>query len=224
MIPDSKLVTLHMPQSVFGESYRALRTNLDYIRIAHQFKTLMITSAVMQSGKSLTIANLGIAMAQAQIRTIIVDADLRRPSQHKIFGVNNLYGLTTAITREDQVSNLYHTGPVEGLYILTSGPLPPSPSELLGSHNFSSLLNQLTSRFDIVLIDAPPVLGLSDSIILGHQSGAVLYLIKPRFNSRRADKKAIELLSQVGSHIVGVVLNQISDPSHSSLTPNYIYS
>ncbi len=208
---DPKLVTQSESSTAWSEAYRSLRTNIEYIQVLHNLRTILVTSAVPEAGKSLTAANLGVVMAQAGIRTVIVDADLRRPAQHKLFGLTNTKGFTTTLAKDLAPDVCTQASPVVHLDVLTSGPLPPNPADLLSSNACVHLLAHLKAQYDMVLIDAPPVLGLSDAPILGRSVDGVLYVIKSRFNSRRADQKALQQLKQTGSQIIGAVLNQIQD-------------
>ncbi len=211
---DPKLVSLSARSTVWSEAYRGLRTSIEYVQILRNLHTVLVTSAVRESGKSLTAANLAVVMAQAGNRTLVVDADLRRPAQHKIFGLPNLQGYTTVITKGLSLTSCLQAGPVEHLSVLTSGPLPRNPADLLGSEASMYVLGTLKDQFDMTLIDAPPVLGLADALTLGGHTDGVLYIIKSRFNSRRLDLKALQQLRQTGSQVIGAVLNQAKDFDH----------
>lgn len=211
MNPDPKLISQDDPSTAWNEAYRGVRTNLEYVKAVDNLRTLLVTSAVPEAGKSLTVANLALVMAQSGTRTVVVDADLRRPAQHKIFGLPNLQGYTTVIAKGLQVLSVLQEGPVEHLSVLTSGPLPPNPADLLESAVCVELLQSLREHFEWVLVDGPPVLGLADATILGRQMDGVLYVIKSGFKSRRADQKALQQLRQTGSRVIGAVLNQVKD-------------
>ncbi len=208
---DPKLISHDEPSTAWNEAYRGIRTNIEYVKAVHDLRTLLVTSAIPEAGKSLTVANLATVMAQSGSRTVVVDADLRRPAQHKIFRLPNLQGYTTVIAKGLNILSVLHKGPVDHLSVLTSGPLPPNPADLLESTTCVELLQTLRQHFDWVLVDAPPVLGLADAAILGRQMDGVLYVIKSGFKSRRADQKALQLLRQTGSRVIGVVLNQVKD-------------
>jgi non-specific protein-tyrosine kinase len=162
-----KLISSHNPFTPVSESYRMLRTNLQFTTIDQSTQSIMVTSPNPGEGKSITTANLGVIMAQANLRTIIVDADLRRPIMHKIFQLSNLEGVTDLIRAPevDLTNHLKDTG-VENLRVITSGSLPPNPSEMLGSQRMTELLQQLKEMADIVILDSPPTLPVTDAVVL----------------------------------------------------------
>ena len=177
------LVTLQDPRSPIAEAYRGLRTNLTFSSLDRPLRTMLITSAGPEEGKSTVLANLAVTEAQAGRRVIIVDADLRRPRQHELFGISNATGLTTALADEKGLQNLslqatvLQATEVPGLRVLTSGPLPPNPTELLASQRMAALLTALSALSDLVLFDAPPVVVVTDAAILASQVDGVLLVV-----------------------------------------------
>jgi non-specific protein-tyrosine kinase len=165
----------------------------------------------------MTAANLAIAMAQAELKTIIVDADLRRPTMHKIFGVPNLGGLTDLLrSRELEFgSQMKNTG-IEHLQVLTSGPLPPNPAELLSSQRMAQLVQRLEEMADVVIFDSPPVLAVIDAAVLSKRASGVMLVIQAGHTRRDAARQAIKRLEQVGTNILGAVLNQVSHRGRDS--------
>lgn len=214
------LVTMTQPRSAAAEQYRSLRTSLEFLGVGQPLRKVLVTSAVPESGKSLTAANLALSLAQSGKLTLLVDADLRRPSQHHLFGLPNLSGLTTAVARGESVSGLMSPGPISNLKILTSGPIPPNPSEILGSEPMRQLLDQLSQEADMVIVDSPPVVGFTDAVILSDRNDGVVYVVRSGFNSRKMDQKALELLHQVNARILGVVLNGVREQDE---TLSYAY-
>ena len=168
----SELITVSEPRSPISEAYRTLRTNLDFASLDQALKTLVVTSAGVGEGKSTTLANLAVVSAQAGRKVVLVDADLRRPTLHQVFDLGNQTGLTTAMMDETALASppLQDSG-VEGLSVLTSGPLPPNPSELLGSQRMGEIIDVLLERADIVLFDAPPVIAVTDAQVLAGLAG-----------------------------------------------------
>ncbi len=212
---DIELIVQQEIQSPAKEAYRVLRTNLQFAAVDSPIKTLMITSPGPGEGKSTTVANLAIAYAQAGKRVIIVDADLHRPRQHAIFGQANNIGLTTALLQEHPtIESLLKMTEVLSLALLTSGPLPPNSSELLGTERMKQLLNLLANAADIVLLDSPPVTLLSDAAILSTLTDGVLLVIESGKTDREVAQRAIEALRQVNARTVGIVLNRL--PSKGS--------
>ncbi|HCF92561.1 MAG TPA: capsular biosynthesis protein, partial [Firmicutes bacterium] len=165
-----RLITHLSPRSAVSEAYRTLRTNIQFGALDRAVKTIMATSAGPGEGKSTTIANLAIAFAQAGHRCLLIDADLRRPVLHKVFGVDQRRGLSAVLVGKVEVAAAIHSvTAVPGLQVLPSGPLPPNPAEMLGSKQWQGLLHGLRESFDFVLIDAPPVIAVADASVLAPQ-------------------------------------------------------
>lgn len=199
------LITLTEPRSPVSEAYRTLRTNLSFYSVDHPIRTLVVTSPAAGAGKSTTVANLAVTMAQSGRRTLLVDCDLRRPRLHELFGLENNVGLTDAIMEADAAPALQETG-VENLWLLSGGPKPPNPADLLGSQQTDRLLARLRELADIVLFDAPPVLGLTDAVVLGAKVDGVLLVIKAGQTRREQAEQAKELLEKARVRIVGATL------------------
>jgi capsular exopolysaccharide synthesis family protein len=212
------LVTLTNPRSPVSEAYRTLRTNLEFSSLDKPIKTMVVTSPGLGEGKSTTLANLAVTLAQAEKEVILVDCDLRRPSQHEIFGLSNGVGLTTMVVDDGAMREppLLDTG-VAGLRLLTSGPLPPNPSELVGSRRMGEIISVLAERSDIALFDAPPIVAVTDAAVLASRVDGVLLVIKAGATKRDHAQKAKALLDKVNAHLLGVVLNNIKmDTSYYS--------
>ena len=219
------LVTLQDPRSPIAEAYRGLRTNLTFSSLDRPLRTMLITSAGPEEGKSTVLANLAVTEAQAGRRVIIVDADLRRPRQHELFGISNATGLTTALADEKGLQNLslqatvLQATEVPGLRVLTSGPLQPNPTELLASQRMAALLTALSALSDLVLFDAPPVVVVTDAAILASQVDGVLLVVNANGTRREHAQRAQQLLAKVNARIVGSVLNNAAPDR--SLRPYY---
>jgi capsular exopolysaccharide synthesis family protein len=214
----SSLVTVTAPRSPVSEAYRTLRTNLEFSSLDEPLKTLVVTSPGPEEGKSTTLANLAVTLAQAEKQVILVDCDLRRPSQHEIFGQSNDVGLTTMVVDEKVMSQppLLETG-VPGLLLLPSGPLPPNPSELVGSRRMQEIIAKLSERADMVLFDAPPIIAVTDAAVLASRVDGVLLVVKAGGTKRDHAQKAKALLEKVNAHLVGAVLNNVKmDTSYYS--------
>jgi capsular exopolysaccharide synthesis family protein len=202
------LITVTDPRSPAVEAYRTLRTNLTFAALDKPIETLVITSAAPGAGKSIVLANLAVTMAQGEHRTIMVDADLRRPELHSIFGVANERGLTTMFVEEAALDNppLVDVG-VGNLWLLPSGPLPPNPADLLGSRRMEQAIAALKARADVILFDAPPVIAVTDATVLGTKVDGVLLVVSAGRTRREHALRARELLERVHVRIVGAVLN-----------------
>lgn len=206
----NELAALTEGQSAGREAYRVLRTNLQFAAVERPLRTLMVTSPGPSEGKSLTVANLAVALAQADRRVILLDTDLHKPRLHRLFGLRNNVGVTTALLEENPVADgLLQATTVPGLSVLTSGPLPPNPAELLGSARMRQLLGQLAAQADIVLLDSPPAVALSDAAILSTQCDGVLLVFDAGATRREVARRAIEALRRVNARIVGAVLNRM---------------
>lgn len=207
---ESELVMLGGGPSAAMEAYRLLRTNLQFAAVDRPLRTLLVTSPAPSEGKSLTVANLALAMAQGGRRVVVVDADLHRPRQHRLFSLPNSGGLTSALLEEHAVlDGLLQQTAVPGLRVLTSGPLPPNPVELLGSARMRDLLAELAAQADVVILDSPPTTAVSDATILSTETDGVLLLLHSGRTRRDPAKRAVENLRQVKARIVGAVLNRV---------------
>lgn len=201
------LIALRDPRSPAAEAYRTLRTNIQFSSLDRPLKTLLATSTAPNEGKSTTIANLAVTMAQAEQRVILVDCDLRRPSLHTLFGVSNESGVTSALLDQADAPLPLLGTEVPGLSLLPSGPLPPRPADLLGSRRMEALIVRLRESADIVLFDTPPVIAVTDAAVLATRvDGAILVLQAGKTRRDRA-REARNLLEKVKAHVVGVVLN-----------------
>jgi len=205
-----QLLTQREPRSAFSESFRTLRTNLQFSGFDRPLRTILVTGPQPTERKSTVVANLGVVLAQAGRRVIVVDTDLRRPILHHIFGQNNDWGLTGALFGEGNRTDdgLLPTG-VENLSFLPSGPLPPNPSEILGSQRMGDFLAHLQEQADVILLDSPPLLTMADASILAARVDGVILVADAGRTRREALKKAAEALRRIGAHVLGVALNRV---------------
>jgi succinoglycan biosynthesis transport protein ExoP len=217
-----KLVTARQPRSPVAAAYRVLRTNLQFSTVDRPLRTLMVTSPNPKEGKSLISANLAVVVAQSGKRVILVDADLWRPCQQHIFEMDNTEGLTSALLSDDaSVASVLRPGPVENLSILLSGPMPPNPSDLLGSRRMGDLIEALQRQTDIVIFDSPPVMADADATILAARVDGVLLIVDSGSTRRGPTQHSKETLEAVGARLMGVVLNRLSGGERSDY---YYYS
>jgi capsular exopolysaccharide synthesis family protein len=207
----NSLITLSNPRSPIAEAYRTLRTNLDFSSLDQPLASMVVTSAGPEEGKSTTLANLAVTTAQAGRRVILVDCDLRRPRLHELFGVGNDQGLTTMVVNEAAMKQppLQETG-VTGLQLLTSGPLPPNPAEILGSRRMAEVIELLTGQADVVFFDAPPVIAVTDAAVLASRVDGVLLVISAGSTKREYVRQAQTLLQKVNARVVGTVLTNVA--------------
>ncbi len=205
-----QLVTIHNPRSPISEAFRTLRTNLEFTSLDKPIRAMVVTSAAPEEGKSTTLANLAVAMAQAGKKVILVDCDLRRPSLHTIFGARNTPGLSDMM-RDDalMVKPPLQDTAVANLRLLPSGTIPPNPAELLAARRMSDVIAALQQLADVVLFDAPPVIAVTDAAVLASKVDAVLLVINAGKTKREHAKKAKALLEKVNARLIGAVLNNV---------------
>ncbi|MGM0214829.1 CpsD/CapB family tyrosine-protein kinase [Enterococcus sp. AZ109] len=194
--------------STTTEQYRTIRTNINFSSADKAIKTLVITSSGPDEGKSTTAANLAIVFAKAGSKVLLVDADLRKPSIAISFGLSNVNGLSNLLTnREAAIDDYYQTSEIENLYVMTSGPKPPNPSELLGSQRMIDLMRFMEEEFDVILYDMPPVAAVTDAQILAAHTDGTLLVVRERKTKKQEVIKAKELLTRAKANILGVVYN-----------------
>ncbi len=204
-----KLVALHHKTSPTSEAFRMLRANLDFSALDKPLQTLLITSSGAGEGKTTLISNLAVVMAQNGRRVILVDADLRKPMIHNSFTLHNDYGLTSVIRHDRTLKEALQPTEQENLSILTSGPIPPNPAELLGSQRMEALVDDLRNEADVVLFDSPPVLAVVDANLLTRLSDATLLVVLSGSTRSRMLLRTRNQLAQVSANLVGTVVNQV---------------
>ncbi len=195
------------------ESYRSLRTNINFAAVGANLRTMVVTSSVPAEGKSTTVANLAMSMAMEDKRVIIVDADLRRPSQHKLFKVDSSPGLTDILLGTHRIDQVLRPTGVPNVQLLPAGTPPPNPAELLGSREMQRLIDQLKEISDLILFDSPPTLAVADSVVLSSRVDGVLLVIAFGETKKANTRKAQELLARANAHVLGTVLNRMEGPS-----------
>ncbi len=221
--PGDRVVTHIRPRDPISEAYRVLRTNLSFSAIDKELQDLLITSSSPGEGKSTTVANLATVMAQTGKRVIVVDADLRRPVQHKVFALPNNQGLTTALLdQKTAVSSHIQSTPIRNLRVMTSGPIPPNPAELLNSQRMAQVLAELREEAEIIIYDTPPVLTVADASILSSQVDGCILIIETGKTRRDTFIQAAQRLHKTGSNLFGVVMNRLR-PGRSGYYYDYYY-
>ncbi len=222
--PDERMVSLKAPKSPGAEAYRVLRTNLQFSALDKPLATMLCTSAEPGEGKSTTVANLAFAMAQADKRVILVDADMRRPSQHKILKLPNNVGLSTALLDRGRDPAVYlQDTDTPNLRVMTTGPIPPNPAEMLNSARMHEMIELLKGEADVVLFDTPPVLAVADTSILASQVDGTLMVVWAGRTRGEMLAQATERLLSLGVTPLGVVLNKISQRKGSYYYNTYYY-
>ncbi|GFN23701.1 CpsD/CapB family tyrosine-protein kinase [Thermanaeromonas sp. C210] len=197
------------PKSPVSEAFRTLRTNIKYASVDRPLKSILFTSPAPSEGKSTVTANFALTLAQAGYKVLLVDCDMRKPVQHKIFSLKNHRGLTNILVEGKAVKELVNVVEPEGLELLTTGPIPPNPAELLGSARMASLLGELGQSYDMVILDTPPVIAVTDAVLLAPQVSGVVLVLKAGTTLVEMAREAKEQLERVNARILGVVLNGI---------------
>lgn len=214
------MVTIAQPRSPTSEAFRVLRTAVQFSAIDKNSKVLLVTSGSINEGKSTVSSNLAVVLAQAGHKVLLVDADLRLPSLHTVFGISNKRGLTSMLleyrsndTVDDELANLVlktiQETRVNGLEVMASGPLPPNPSELLGSKNMIQILKGLTELYDYVLLDSPPALSVTDAVVLGSLVDATLLVARSGKSRKDLVRQTANKFKEINARILGCVLNDL---------------
>lgn len=208
------MITDYDSHSPIAEAYRAVRTNLQFASAGNDIKFISFTSATPNEGKSTTVANLAITMAQDGKRVLLIDADMRKPVVHRRFGLPNK-GLSNYIAMKVSFDNIVQREVIPNLDILASGPVPPNPSELLGSERMKEFMAEIKEQYDYVFIDMPPVLAVTDAAILSSKVDRVVFVVKSGADSPDELKLAKTSLEQAGANIMGVILNAVPQKHHA---------
>lgn len=229
-IPASKdakhlpLVSAQHPQSMQAEAYRGLRTNLQFMGLTSESRSVLITSSLPGEGKTSSAINLAHVIAQAGNRVLLIDADLRRPSVAGYLGLEGDAGLTTVLIGEANIEDVAQPLETEGLEVLASGPIPPNPSELLGSKNMQDLLNDAMAKYDFVVVDTAPLLAVTDAVVLSHYVGGTVVVAQSQRVRKPQLGQALDKLEAVQARVLGIILNRVQSGSQGAYIYNYSYS
>nr|WP_191297031.1 CpsD/CapB family tyrosine-protein kinase [Paenibacillus sp. PL91] len=204
-----QIITLTNPRSPISESYRALRTNIEFSSIDEQLQVLMVSSAGPGEGKSTTITNLAVTFAQSEKKVVLIDADLRKPTAHHTFSISNRLGLSTVISQQCSLEEVIQVSDIPNLDVITSGAIPPNPAEMMNSKRMTAVIDRLREMYDIILIDTPPLLAVTDAQIVATKSDGVILVVDQGRVKREIAGKAVKNLESVNARILGVVLNNV---------------
>lgn len=204
------LVVINKPTAVVSEQFRTIRTNIQFSMVDEELGTLAITSAGPSSGKSIISANLAATFANDGKKVLLVDGDLRKPTVHKTFKVRNSDGLTSLLTeKESKLSDAIYRTHTEGLYILTSGAIPPNPAELLASKRMIELKKEMEELFDLVIFDLPPVLAVTDAQVMTSKVDGTIFVAPKGLVNKEQVFQARDLLNKVNANVLGAILNRV---------------
>lgn len=195
-------------RSPVSEQFRTLRTNIQFSAIDSSIRSLMVTSAGPGEGKSTTVANLAVVFAQQEKKVLLIDADMRKPTVHYTFQLHNHLGLTNVLTKQAPLSQALNKTEQDNLFVLTSGPIPPNPAELLGSKAMEEFLEAAYEEFDIILFDTPPIMAVTDGQILSNICDGTILVLSSGKTEVEAAVKSKELLLAANGKLLGAVLNQ----------------
>jgi capsular exopolysaccharide synthesis family protein len=212
------------PQSNAAEGFRTIRATISLTHKPDKFRVLAVTSTIPSEGKSLVASNLAIVTAQTGLKTLLIDADLRRPSVHKAYQLHSPIGLSSYLTEEaNDMGNIVHRTEVPNLDVVCCGPVPSTPSELIGSKRMQEFLQLVGGRYDRVLLDCPPISAVSDPLIISAMSDGVVFVTKFNKIRREHARKSVQRVQNAGIHILGVVLNDIDFEGKDSYYYSYYY-
>lgn len=215
------LITIADKTSPIAEQYRTIRTNIQFASADRKIQTIVVTSSGPSEGKSTTAANIAVVFANSGQRVLLVDADMRKPTVHKTFGLTNEVGLSKVLSSNNSVLEMAQPSMVDNLSILTSGPKPPNPSELLGSTRMNQVIEEARHLYDVIIFDMPPVVTVTDAQIMASKADGTLLVVRENVTRKDALTKAKDLLEMVQARVLGVVYNGTKDVKDQSY---YYYS
>ena len=212
------IISYNDPKSVISEQYRAIRTNIEYSNVDQNTKTILVTSSDKNEGKTTTVSNLAVSFANLNKKVLLIDCDLRNPSIHKMFRLNNIYGLTDILAKDRAVDKCIQKTELENLYVLTAGSTPPNPAEILSSEKMKNLIEDLKNIYDYIFIDTPPIGLVTDAGVLSSFTDGVVLVVKSESVEKKYLEETKKKLDAVDARILGAILN-----SYKSEQKDYNY-
>ena len=212
------IISYNNPKSVISEQYRTIRTNIEYSNVDQDKKTILVTSSDKNEGKTTTVSNLAVSFANLNKKILLIDCDLRNPSIHKMFRLNNIYGLTDILAKDRAVDKCIQETELENLYVLTAGATPPNPAEILSSEKMKNLIEDLKNIYDYIFIDTPPIGLVTDAGVLSSFIDGVVLVVKSESVEKKYLEETKKKLDAVDARILGAILN-----SYKSEQKDYNY-
>ena len=212
------IISYNDPKSVISEQYRAIRTNIEYSNVDQNTKTILVTSSDKNEGKTTTVSNLAVSFANLNKKILLIDCDLRNPSIHKMFRLNNIYGLTDILAKDRAADKCIQETELENLYVLTAGAIPPNPAEILSSEKMKNLIEDLKNIYDYIFIDTPPIGLVTDAGVLSSFTDGVVLVVKSESIEKKYLEETKKKLDAVDARILGAILN-----SYKSEQKDYNY-
>ena len=201
------IISYNDPKSVISEQYRAIRTNIEYSNVDQNTKTILVTSSDKNEGKTTTVSNLAVSFANLNKKVLLIDCDLRNASIHKMFKINNIYGLTDILAKDRAVDKCIQETELENLYVLTAGAIPPNPAEILSSEKMKNLIEDLKNIYDYIFIDTPPIGLVTDAGVLSSFIDGVVLVVKSESVEKKYLEETKKKLDAVDARILGAILN-----------------
>ncbi|WP_039043093.1 CpsD/CapB family tyrosine-protein kinase [Sporosarcina sp. ZBG7A] len=202
-----KLITVDNTKSIISEQYRTIRTNIHFSTADSELQSILLTSSSPSEGKSTSAANIAVVFAQEGRKVLLIDADMRKPTMHHTFHLNNGTGLSSVLTRQSVVADVIHDSGIVNLQVMPCGPIPPNPAELIGSKAMKALIEQLKQDFDLLVFDAPPLLSVADAQILSNECDGTILVVNTGSTEKDSAVKAKETLLSANARILGVLMN-----------------
>ena len=212
------IISYNDPKSVISEQYRAIRTNIEYSNVDQNTKTILVTSSDKNEGKTTTVSNLAVSFANLNKKVLLIDCDLRNASIHKMFRLNNIYGLTDILAKDRAVDKCIQETELKNLYVLTAGAIPPNPAEILSSDKMKNLIENLKNVYDYIFIDTPPIGLVTDAGVLSSFTDGVVLVVKSESVEKKYLEETKKKLDAVDARILGAILN-----SYKSEQKDYDY-
>ena len=218
-----KIISIRNPKSPISESYRGIRTSIEFSNLDKEMKVINVTSSMQSEGKSTVIANLAVSFANLEKKVLLLEGDLRNPSVHRMFNISNINGLTDILLKDKAFAECVHCTEVKNLHVLTCGAMPPNPSEILSSKKMKDFINELREYYDYIFIDAPPIGIVTDAGIISTYSDGCVFVVGSKQCDIEMAKIAKKRLEDVGANIIGAVLNKFEAEGSGYNYYNYYY-